>query len=74
VTTGREPNEVDLRDGFKADIYLAARDAFGREQFARRQSIELAPGTWLPFASPEDVVLQKLRWYRLGEGVSGPRR
>ncbi len=63
-------NVIDLRNGFKADIYLAVRDAFGREQLARRQSIEIAPGTWLPFASPEDVVLQKLRWYRLGGGVS----
>lgn len=63
-------NVIDLRNGFKADIYLAARDAFGREQFARRQSIEIAPGRSLPFASPEDVVLQKLRWYRLGGGVS----
>ncbi len=63
-------NVIDLRNGFKADIYLAIRDAFSREQFARRQSIEIAPGTWLPFASPEDVVLQKLRWFRLGGGVS----
>jgi hypothetical protein len=63
-------NVIDLRNGFKADIYLAARDAFSREQFERRQSIEIAPGRSLPFASPEDVVLQKLRWYRLGGGVS----
>lgn len=63
-------NVIDLGNGFKADIYLAPNDPFGEAQYERRQAIELAPGTALPFASPEDVVLQKLRWYRLGGGVS----
>jgi len=63
-------NVIDLRNGFKADIYLAANDAFGRTQYERRQAIEIEPGMTLPFASPEDVVLQKLRWFRLGGDVS----
>lgn len=63
-------NVIDLRNGFKADVYLASDDPFGRAQLARRQVVELLPGVTLPFASPEDVVLQKLRWYRLGGGVS----
>ncbi len=63
-------NVIDLSNGFKADVYLASDDPFGRTQYERRQAIELSPGTTLPFASPEDVVLQKLRWFRLGGGVS----
>jgi hypothetical protein len=63
-------NVIDLRNGFKADVYLASADDFGREQFARRQVLEIAPGVELPFASPEDVVLQKWLWFRLGGGVS----
>lgn len=63
-------NVIDLSNGFKADIYLAKDDAFGRAQFERSQRIEIEADLTLPFASPEDVVLQKLRWYRLGGGVS----
>ncbi|MEO8196130.1 MAG: hypothetical protein ABI689_05365 [Thermoanaerobaculia bacterium] len=63
-------NVIDLRNGFKADIYLAVDDAFGRAQLERSQRVEVEPGLTLPFASAEDVVLQKLRWYHLGGGVS----
>lgn len=63
-------NVIDLGNGFKADVYLAVEDAFGRSQFDRRQPIELDAGLTLPFASAEDVILQKLRWFRLGGGVS----
>jgi hypothetical protein len=63
-------NVVDLTNGYKADVYLTAEDPFDRSQFARRQFVEVEGGLILPFASPEDVVLQKLRWFRLGGGVS----
>ena len=63
-------NVIDLRNGFKADVYLATDDSFVRSQLERRQRVELRPGLVLPFATAEDVVLQKLRWYRLGSGVS----
>jgi hypothetical protein len=63
-------NVVDLENGFKADVYLAADDELGRLQHARRQTIEIEPGLALPFASAEDVVLHKLRWFRLGGDVS----
>ncbi len=35
IARGASFNVIDLRNGFKADIYLAGRDAFAREQFAR---------------------------------------
>lgn len=53
-----------------ADLNEALDDLARAGIRARRQSIEIAPGTWLPFASAEDVVLQKLLRYRLGGGVS----
>jgi hypothetical protein len=43
---------------------------------ARRQEIDLGPDPEtaarrvIPVASAEDIVLQKLLWYRLGRGVS----
>ncbi len=63
-------NVIDYRSGFKVDIYLTSDDPFGRSQFARRQTVELRPGLELSFATAEDVVLQKLRWFRMGGGVS----
>jgi hypothetical protein len=70
ITRRASFNVIDLDNGFKADVYLAADDEFGRSQFERSQRIDLAPDLTLPFASAEDVVLQKLRWFRLGGGVS----
>lgn len=63
-------NVIDLERGFKVDVYLAGEDAASRQQFLRSQAVEVRPGEVVPFASPEDVVLHKLRWYRMGRGVS----
>ena len=63
-------NVIDLRNGFKVDVYMTGEDPFGRAQFERRQTVELRPGLELAFATAEDVVLQKLRWFRLGGEVS----
>jgi hypothetical protein len=63
-------NVIDLRNGFKADIYLLGADEFSRAQLERATAVEIEPGEIVPFASPEDVILQKLRWYRMGGEVS----
>jgi hypothetical protein len=70
VRRGASFNVIDLETGFKADIYLAGGGPLDRSQFRRRQMVEVLPGVSLPFCAPEDVVLQKLRWYRLGGEVS----
>lgn len=63
-------NLIDQGNGFKVDVYLYRDEPFDRSQFARRRRYEIAEGVELPFASAEDVVLQKLRWYRLGGEVA----
>ena len=63
-------NVVDLGNGFKVDVYLTSDEPFARAQFERRQTVEIRPGLALPFATAEDVVLQKLRWFRMGSEVS----
>lgn len=73
IERGSSFNVIDLRNGFKADVYLLGQDEFSRAQLARATAVEVAPGEELPFASAEDVVLQKLRWYRLG-GESSERQ
>ncbi len=54
----------------KVDIFAMKGDAWSRSEMERRQHFEIQPGVRLPVASPEDIVLQKLAWFRKGGGVS----
>jgi hypothetical protein len=65
-------NVVHLGTYFKADIFVAHDDEPSRLQMARSQRIRLSvdPPRDIVVASPEDVVAQKLYWYRLGDEVS----
>ena len=50
---------------FKVELFEMFDDPFVQSEFARRQEVfvpMLARTTWLP--TPEDVVVQKLRWGR----------
>jgi hypothetical protein len=46
----------------RADIVLASDTEFDRLKFSRCQAIDIAGRGTLYFASPEDVILNKLRW------------
>lgn len=63
-------NLIPLSGIFKIDIIPLRDEPFDREEFQRRTEIEVF-GARLNFATPEDVVLSKLRWYRKGGSVSG---
>jgi hypothetical protein len=50
---------------FKVELFEMFEDPFVQSEFARRQNVfvpMLSRTTWLP--TPEDVVVQKLRWGR----------
>lgn len=55
----------------KIDIFLPKARAFDRQELAgvRRQPLQRG-GRLFPVASPEDMILNKLEWYRMGGGVS----
>lgn len=55
---------------FKVDVFVLPQTAFAQSSFARRVSIEIVPGLAADCTSPEDTVLQKLRWYAQGNRVS----
>jgi len=67
-------NIIHLTSAYKFDIFPLTDDRFQQQQFARRryenaavfggQSIEIA------VATPEDVILSKLVWYKKGGQVS----
>lgn len=64
-------NVIDKRSFIKLDVFVPASGALGAGQLDRRVRLDVFPGTApIPTLGPEDVVLQKLRWYQLGGGVS----
>ena len=62
-------NLIHLESMLKVDIFVFRGDAFSADEMRRRIAIPLR-GQKVWFASPEDIVLQKLDWYRQGGGVS----
>lgn len=65
-------NLLHLPTNFKVDVFVSRRDPLTRSEMKRRIRIRLPgkPDAELWVASPEDIILQKLHWYRLGEEVS----
>lgn len=64
-------NVIDNRSFIKIDVFIPAPGPLGAGQLDRRQLLPVFQGVRpLPILGPEDVVLQKLRWYELGGGVS----
>lgn len=66
-------NLIHLETMFKVDVFVLKRDAYDQQAFARalRRRLEDAPGgPEVSVEAPEDVILNKLRWYDLGGRVS----
>lgn len=66
-------NVVHLATMFKADIFVPGRDSWTREELkrAKLEQFDLADGAVvIRFASPEDTLLHKLVWYKLGNEIS----
>ena len=65
-------NVIHLETMFKVDVFLLGEDDVSQEEMARRKRFQVSeePGGELFLASAEDVILQKLHWFRLGKAVS----
>ncbi len=65
-------NIIHRKTTFKVDIFIPRPRPFQQSQLARaqRQTFELGTEISANFASPEDTILSKLEWYRLGGEVS----
>jgi hypothetical protein len=57
---------------FKVDVFIPRPSPFLRSQLARarRQTFTFEKDVSAKFASPEDTILSKLEWYRLGGEAS----
>lgn len=68
----RSFNLIHLETMFKVDIFIRKPRAFDQSQFTRRVRATLStrPERSAYIASPEDTVLAKLEWYKIGGQMS----
>ena len=65
-------NVIHLETMFKVDVFVRKQRPFDQAQFERRvaQVVATDPERTAYVASPEDTILTKLEWYRMGGEVS----
>jgi hypothetical protein len=63
-------NVIHQATQLKVDIFVAGGTPLDEQQLRRRQAVEVAEGRTLHVHPPEDILLQKLRWYRKGGAAS----
>ena len=66
-------NAIHLESMVKVDFFVLKAEAYDQAAFARRRLENLGEGATLCplyIASPEDILLSKLDWYRHGGQVS----
>lgn len=61
-------NAIDLRTGWKVDLIIRKSRPFSREEFRRRIPAEVE-GVEVPVATPEDLLIAKMEWARMGESA-----
>jgi hypothetical protein len=56
----------------KVDVYVRPEEGIHLEEMRRARKVQIGelPEDAVFLASPEDTVIQKLLWYRMGDGVS----
>lgn len=66
IMAKRSFNVIHLDSSFKVDVFVSKRDAFDLKQLERRrlEVVTRDPERSVYVASPEDIILSKLRWYR----------
>lgn len=72
VGTGRSFNVIHLATYVKIDVFVVGNDAVARHALTRRQATVVGKNKprELYVATPEDIVVRKLAWFRLGGETS----
>jgi hypothetical protein len=63
-------NVIHQATQLKVDIFVAGGTPLDEQQLRRRQAVEVREGRTLYVHPPEDILLQKLYWYRKGGAAS----
>lgn len=59
-------NVLHPSSGLKIDFMIARHDAFNESRFSRARALPVVPGMMVRYASPEDIILKKLQYFREG--------
>jgi hypothetical protein len=70
VRTKSSANLIHQTSQIKVDLFVAGGTPLDVQQIARRVAVDVGGGRVLHVHPPEDIVLQKLRWYRRGGEMS----
>jgi len=70
IRTRTSTNLIHHATQLKVDLFVAGGTLLDAQQLARRLAVDLGDGRQLHVHPPEDILLQKLRWYRRGGEVS----
>ena len=57
-------NLIDSTSGGKIDFVVAKNSDFDQSRFARIRKLEFSPTEMVMLASPEDVILKKMQWFK----------
>lgn len=60
-------NIIDVKEGDKVDFWILTDEPFDQSRFSRRY-VEEVLGIKLQVSSPEDTILDKLRWAKFSGG------
>lgn len=66
IRTRSSTNLIHQATQLKVDLFVAGGTPLDDRQLSRRLAVDLGEGRRLYVHPPEDILLQKLRWYRLG--------
>ena len=70
VRTRSSANLIHQTSQIKVDLFVAGGTPLDAQQIARRVAVDVGDGRILHVHPPEDILLQKLHWYRRGGDVS----
>jgi hypothetical protein len=63
---GGQFNIIHPASGLKVDVIIKGKSAFDESRFSRGHRIAVGGGHEAVFASPEDVILKKLEYFKAG--------
>ncbi len=69
IRTAGHFNIIQSEVGVKVDFYVLDRDEFSRVEFGRRRKEAFDEERTAFFASPEDTIIKKLEWFKMGESA-----
>lgn len=66
IRGGHQFNIIHPQSGLKIDLMIKKDDPFDDSRFSRKKIMEIMPGIEAAFASPEDLIIKKMDYYRRG--------